>query len=70
MPTLTGQIGILPGHTPIVTGLDTGIIFIRKSQDSEWLLVIVSGGFALVNKNKVTVLVNAAELGSVRIKNI
>jgi F0F1-type ATP synthase epsilon subunit len=30
----------------------------------EWITVVVTGGFALVNNNKVTILVNEAELGS------
>ena len=69
LPTLTGQIGILTDHAPLITGLTTGVLRIRNSPTSEWLPVIVTGGFALVNKNKVTILVNEAELGSVCVKN-
>lgn len=30
-----------------------------------WMIIAVMGGFALVNNNKVTILVNEAEFGSV-----
>lgn len=66
LPTLTGQMGVLTNHIPLLTGLDTGLVLIRKSVSSEWMGVVVAGGFALVNDNKVTILVNEAELGSVR----
>lgn len=44
------------------------ILLIRKELGGEWICIVVMGGFALVNNNKVTVLVNEAELGSVRIE--
>jgi F0F1-type ATP synthase epsilon subunit len=44
--------------------LTNGVLLIRSSSSTDWLSVIVTGGFALVNKNKVTILVNEAELGS------
>lgn len=57
--------GVLTNHIPLLTGLDTGLILVRKSVSSQWTGIIVTGGFALVNDNKVTILVNEAELGSV-----
>lgn len=57
--------GVLTNHIPLLTGLDTGVVMVRKSNSSDWLSVVVAGGFALVNDNKVTILVNEAELGSV-----
>lgn len=65
IPTLNGQMGILKGHIPLLTGLDTGLILVRDDSNSKWLIIVVMGGFALVNNNKVTILVNEAELGSV-----
>lgn len=58
--------GVLTNHIPLLTGLDTGLILVRKSMSSDWIGVVVTGGFALVNDNNVTILVNEAELGSVR----
>jgi F-type H+-transporting ATPase subunit epsilon len=59
--------GVLTNHIPLLTGLDTGIVMVRNSSSNEWLYIVVMGGFALVNNNKVTILVNEAELGSVRV---
>jgi F-type H+-transporting ATPase subunit epsilon len=59
LPTNTGQIGILKNHAPIITALDVGVMLIRSQ--NEWVPIALMGGFALVKKNKVTVLVNEAE---------
>nr|YP_010700483.1 ATP synthase CF0 subunit epsilon [Strombomonas costata]WCH63622.1 ATP synthase CF0 subunit epsilon [Strombomonas costata] len=64
LPTLTGQMGVLKGHIPLLTGLDTGLVLIRKEIGGNWIGVVVTGGFALVNNDKITILVNEAELGS------
>jgi len=58
LPTSTGQIGVLPGHAPLITALDIGPIIIFHN--SSWTAVAVIGGFALVRDNKVTILVNDA----------
>nr|YP_010700306.1 ATP synthase CF0 subunit epsilon [Euglena undulata]WCH63450.1 ATP synthase CF0 subunit epsilon [Euglena undulata] len=64
LPTLSGQMGVLTNHIPLLTGLDTGLVNIRTDSSTNWISVVVMGGFALVNDNKVTILVNEAELGS------
>lgn len=64
LPTLNGQMGVLKDHIPILTGLDTGLMLVRNLESSSWTIIAVMGGFALVNNNKVTILVNEAELGS------
>nr|AKL79018.1 ATPase epsilon subunit [Euglena viridis] len=64
LPTLTGQMGVLTNHIPLLTGLDTGLLLVKKPSSSDWIYLVVMGGFALVNNNKVTILVNEAELGS------
>nr|YP_009538739.1 ATPase epsilon subunit [Lepocinclis ovum]AYQ93749.1 ATPase epsilon subunit [Lepocinclis ovum] len=64
LPTLSGQMGVLKDHIPLLTGLDTGLMKVRSEGDSRWIIMAVMGGFALVNNNKVTILVNEAELGS------
>lgn len=48
----------------MLTGLDIGVVSIRDQISSNWNSVIVTGGFALINNNVVTILVNEAELGS------
>ena len=62
LPSRTGQLGILPGHVPILTALDIGVMRVRA--DKDWISIAVTGGFAEVEKNQVKVLVNSAQLGS------
>lgn len=62
LPTNTGQIGVLANHTPLLTGLDIGVMLVRESK--EWESIALMGGFALIKDNKVTVLVNDAENAS------
>lgn len=59
LPTNTGQIGVLSNHTPLLTGLDIGVMLVREN--TEWESVALMGGFALIKENKVTILVNDAE---------
>ena len=61
LPSTTGQLGILTGHVSMLTALDSGVLRLRIG--STWQSIAVSGGFAEVDANDVTVLVNAAELG-------
>lgn len=61
LPSTTGQLGILTGHAPLLTALDTGVMRVRS--DKNWVPIALSGGFAEVDSNEVTVLVNAAERG-------
>ncbi len=59
LPSSTGQLGILNGHIPLLTALDIGVMRVRIKKD--WKPIILSGGFAEVNKDIVTILVNGAE---------
>jgi F-type H+-transporting ATPase subunit epsilon len=62
LPSTTGQLGILPKHAPLLTALDTGVMRVRTGK--EWLPIAVMGGFAEVDKDEVTILVNSAERGA------
>lgn len=59
LPSSTGQLGILTGHIPLLTALDIGVMRVRINK--EWTPIILLGGFAEVENNKVTILVNGAE---------
>lgn len=61
LPSTTGQLGILAGHAPLMTALDTGVMRVRASKD--WVAIALMGGFAEVENDEVTVLVNGAERG-------
>ena len=62
LPSTTGLVGILPGHISMVTALDIGVL--RVLNNGSWDSIALMGGFAEVEANDVTVLVNGAELGS------
>ncbi|MFZ9972889.1 MAG: ATP synthase F1 subunit epsilon [Vulcanococcus sp.] len=62
LPSTTGQLGILPGHVSLLTALDFGVLRVREGNG--WRAIALQGGFAEVDADEVTVLVNAAELGS------
>lgn len=61
LPSTTGQLGILSGHAPLLTALDTGVMRVRPGKD--WVPIALMGGFAEVENNEVTILVNGAERG-------
>lgn len=58
LPTSTGQIGILRNHAALITAVDIGLIISRNQLN--WKTLALIGGFALVQKNQVTILVNEA----------
>ncbi len=63
LPSTTGQLGILTGHAPLLTALDTGVMRVRASKNQNWQAIALLGGFAEVEENEVTILVNGAERG-------
>ena len=62
LPSTTGQLGILPGHISLLTAIDVGVLRVRAN--GAWNSIALMGGFAEVDADEVTVLVNNAELGS------
>ncbi|MBD3880511.1 F0F1 ATP synthase subunit epsilon [Phormidium tenue FACHB-886] len=61
LPSTTGQLGILTGHAPLLSALDIGVMRVRDSKD--WVAIALMGGFAEVENDEVTILVNGAERG-------
>lgn len=62
LPSSTGQLGILTGHIPLLTALDIGVMRVRIEKD--WIPIVLLGGFAEIENNIITILVNGAEEGS------
>ncbi|KAI3952199.1 hypothetical protein MKW98_005894 [Papaver atlanticum] len=62
LSTNSGQIGVLPNHSPIATAVDIGILRLRLND--QWLKIALIGGFARVGNNEITILVNDTEKGS------
>ena len=61
MPGLDGQLGILPGHAPLMTELGIGELAYRTSTSSQPVVLAVISGFAEVLPDRVTVLAETAE---------
>ena len=59
MPGQEGDFGVLPGHTPLLAGLRTGMMWYRQGSEKHFLAVAV--GFAEVLPDRVTVLSQVAE---------
>ncbi|MGY3716020.1 F0F1 ATP synthase subunit epsilon [Sutcliffiella cohnii] len=57
--TLEGELGVLPGHIPMVAPLKIGAVRVKNANNTD--LVAVSGGFLEVRPDKVTILAQAAE---------
>ena len=54
-----GELGIAPGHTPLLTGLAPGPVRVQNGSNEETFFC--SGGFVEVQPNMVTILSDTAE---------
>jgi F-type H+-transporting ATPase subunit epsilon len=59
VPGSEGAFGVLPGHAPLVSLVGIGEVIYRTGRDEHYLAV--SGGFAEVGPDHVTVLAESAE---------
>ncbi|TYT21469.1 F0F1 ATP synthase subunit epsilon [Corynebacterium urealyticum] len=58
--TTEGEIGVLPGHEPLLGQLvENGVVIIRTTE-GEKLVAAVQGGFLSVSSKKITVLADSA----------
>ena len=62
LPASDGEIGVLPGHTPLLTTLKVGIMRYRSGSDVKQL--VLSWGFAEVLPDRVIVLAERGFLPS------
>lgn len=59
LPGQEGQMGILGNHSPLLTVLRFGEVYVRKGGETQYFAV--GGGFAEVQPDKVIVLADSAE---------
>lgn len=59
VPGAEGSLGVLPGHAPLLALLGVGEVMYRTGREEHHLAV--SGGFAEVGPERVTILAEAAE---------
>ena len=55
----SGELGILPGHIPLVAPLEISAVRLKKGGETKY--IAVSGGFLEVRPDKVTILAQSAE---------
>jgi F-type H+-transporting ATPase subunit epsilon len=58
IPTVEGEIGVLPGHIPLLTQVEDGELRVTKGATTQFL--VVSGGFAQIDGDRVRVLAENA----------
>ncbi len=59
VPGSLGEMGILPGHAPLLSSLDMGVIRVKTEESEE--VFTVTGGFIEVQPDIVTIMADAAE---------
>ncbi|MDR1461831.1 MAG: F0F1 ATP synthase subunit epsilon [Azoarcus sp.] len=63
LPGETGELGILPGHMPLMTRIKPGAVRVKLPHREEEELVFVAGGILEIQPGLVTVLADTAIRG-------
>src|SRR6476646_10671671 len=63
LPGESGELGILPRHTPLITRIKPGAVRIERADTGEEEFVFVAGGILEVQPDRVTVLADTAIRG-------
>jgi F-type H+-transporting ATPase subunit epsilon len=61
LPTIEGEVGILPGHRPLFVAVGRGVLSFRVAKSEERFLI--QGGYAEVLPEKVLVFTELSEHG-------
>jgi len=62
LPGVEGELGVLPGHAPLVSTLGVGELRIKKGGTEESFAIV--GGFLQVRPDKVVVMAETADMAS------
>lgn len=60
--TVDGEIGILPGHSPVLAVLQPGVVVVFTEDSKQRERIAIDGGFISVSQGRVSVLSEYAEL--------
>mgnify|MGYP000889811847 CR=1 FL=1 len=63
LPGEAGELGILPGHMPLMTRIKPGAVRLKVPQQEQEELIFVAGGILEVQPGRVTVLADTAIRG-------
>jgi len=61
--SVSGDLGIMPGHEPLMTVLADGVVHVRQAL-GDGIVAAVLGGFLSVADNRVSILAEHAELST------
>lgn len=64
IPTVDGEIGVFPGHEPLVTLAQAGVVQVRKDKsdpDDRMSLYAISGGVVQIDGKGIRILVDEAD---------
>ena len=59
LPTTTGELGILPNHSRLLTALDIGVL--RVKADNNWVPIVILDGIAEIKDNELKIIVRQVE---------
>jgi F-type H+-transporting ATPase subunit epsilon len=68
LPGTAGEMGILPGHAPIVSSLSAGTVAYRPAGSNEEQTFDIAGGFVEQSNNVATVCVEPADPNQIKTK--
>jgi F-type H+-transporting ATPase subunit epsilon len=63
LPGEMGELGVMLGHTPLLTRIKPGVVRLKVPDQVEEELIFVAGGMLEVQPNRVTVLADTAIRG-------
>jgi len=59
LPTTTGELGILPNHSRLLTALDIGVL--RVKSENNWVPIVILDGIAEIKDNNLKIIVRQVE---------
>ena len=59
LPTTTGELGILPNHSRLLTALDIGVLRIKA--ENNWIPIVILDGIAEIKDNNLKIIVRQVE---------
>lgn len=59
LPTLSGELGILPFHSRLLTALEIGVL--RLKVNDKWVPLVILDGIAQIENNNLTIIVRQVE---------
>lgn len=62
IPTISGEVDILPGHVPMIANLGTGILKFKVKETGATFKAVISSGYCEVNPEGVNILTESIQL--------